>query len=160
MDVWCRLGCGLVAQSPAYAAHDAVMEHLRRRHRKEKGPFVQGEAFDLYESPFRCDTCNGVAELPWWQHISTPKTSLGPTVDNDGRWLVCDPCHELWVNRDLVGWVRRHWSVAVEQTPWMREDPLAAAEVRAGVAERYRLLFERFDQGVREEVGSPPLPGA
>lgn len=50
--------------------------------------------------------------------ISTPPTPAGGQDDRDGRWLLCDACHDLWARRTLGAWVRRAWTVQVDRSPW------------------------------------------
>jgi hypothetical protein len=147
--------CGLVGTCPRYDVKNTIQDHYARIHPKVK-EIVEERDFKTYEAPMRCDVCNGIAERPYWEHISDPPTSEGGTVDSDGRWLVCDACHDCYVRRDVKGIVRRHWANAKAQTPGLVTPQIEAA-VRAHIAKLARLLFERWDEGTRDTLDNPRI---
>jgi hypothetical protein len=139
--------CGLIGQTPPQDVLRLAIDHFKRVHPDVK--VITDDLWQAYESPPRCDTCNAIAELPYWSHRSDPPTDVGNTIDVDGLWLVCGGCHDAWSARNLAGWVRRYMSVANDQMPKMINDPEAQTLVRAEIARGYRLLFDRFDAGYR-----------
>jgi hypothetical protein len=148
MNVHCTF-CGLVAMCPKYDLVPVVAEHFLTKHPDLKRPTL-GVHYRVFEAPVRCDSCGDVVELPFWTHISNPPTSVLPTIDYDGRWAVCDTCHDLWVERDLAGLIDHHWEITMAQAPGLVRTPDIEHQIKSVVAERYRLLFERWDGGTRE----------
>lgn len=65
--------------------------------------------FTTHPAPFRCDICGDLVEPPWWTLVTPPAPGYGV---EDPAWLVCDPCHALVVERDVMGLVRRYMDVA------------------------------------------------
>lgn len=139
--------CGLIGQTPLQDIARLMLGHFKRVHPDQK--VITDDDWTAYESPPRCDTCNAIAELPYYTHVSSPPTNIGNTVDTDGLWLVCQGCHDLWAARDLPGWIRRYMAVANDQMPKMINDSEARSIVRAEMVRGYRLLLERFDAGER-----------
>jgi hypothetical protein len=91
-----------------------------------------------------------VVELPWWEHVSTPPTPAAGQADPDGRWLLCDACHDLAVQRRHSGWVRRAWASHLDRAPWLAEaSPTLRAGARAELAATLRTLLDRLDAGRR-----------
>lgn len=97
----------------------------------------------------RCDVCGIPAEKPWWDHTAEPKVDIG---DHDGQWLVCDPCHQSVVARDLVGLTRRIWAgLAIISPVTVRPGP-GATETRAVLVEKAREMLVSLDDGVRVQL--------
>lgn len=145
--------CGLLGVATNAQAAVLVATHFAQIH---PGIHAQeGREWVRYVAPLRCDICNDVVELPYWTHISTPPTIVGPVVDNDGSWLVCDPCHALFAARDLNAMIERNVEIATIQTPGLAAAPQVVAAMRALGEERLRLLFQRWDAGVRDTVAYP-----
>jgi hypothetical protein len=150
--------CGMIGQTPKYDVASFIDMHYNDKHRRPddlrdaERVLVEGVHFTSYRSPNRCDSCSDALEPPYWWHVSDPPTSVPPSMDSDGIWLVCDTCHDLWVARDLVGLVRQNWAMVKGQSPGMVTPELEAA-VRVNCTQRYRLLFERWDEGTRIALG-------
>ena len=154
MDVRCLVCPGLIDRVVRAEAPPAVAEHFRQHH--PGIGLVEGQHWEIRPAPLVCDTCLAVVELPWWEHISTPHTHVDGHLDGDGIWLLCDTCHQLWGSGDLVGWVRRGWSVAVDRAPYLLQDPpTMQAESRRHLADTLRPLLERLDDGRRVTVRPP-----
>lgn len=112
---------------------------------------IHGVDYRKIESPMRCDLCGRPAELPWWDHTAAPHLHTHEVIDDDGHWLVCDPCHELVLAGDARGLTLRAWKAAREYSPGLTRGP-GGLEMRAGLFEKMRLVVERFDPGLREEL--------
>jgi hypothetical protein len=82
-------------------------------------------------------------------HLDAAHTG-GDQDDEDGRWLLCDPCHDLWAHRTLGAWVRRAWTTQVQRAPWLTRGPATLrTDARAHLAGVLRQLLQRLDDGHR-----------
>lgn len=149
LEVSCLTCPGVIDVVNPDRVRQAALEHYQQLHPAVRAP-VEGTHYVAIDAPRVCDTCLGLIELPYWEHISTPPTHAGGELDRDGRWLLCDTCHALWAGRNLAGWVRRALAVAVERSPWLlRSSPQLRVDLRAQLADTFRHLLERFDEGRR-----------
>jgi hypothetical protein len=82
-------------------------------------------------------------------HVSTPPTpSSTGQPDKDGRWLLCQTCHDLCQHTDRTAWVRHAWTIHAQQSPWLRQTPPdLRAGMRAQMSRMFTLLIERLDDG-------------
>jgi hypothetical protein len=152
VEVSCRVCPGVIDRVPAAEADQAAVEHCARLH-PGLVP-VAGEHYVLLDATPVCDTCLTLLEPPWWEHVSTPPTPAAGQADEDGRWLLCDPCHDLWAGRHLGGWVRHTWRTQVRRAPWLADGPDARrTDARAHLAGVLRHLLERLDDGRRITLG-------
>ena len=156
LDVRCLLCPGLIDRVARREVDEAVWAHWQRWHPATPTP-VAGASYAVRPAPPVCDTCLIVIERPWWEHVSTPPTPALGYEDGDGRWLLCDPCHDLFTAGNLRGWVQRGWAVAVDLAPWMGREPAATrAQMRLSLADTLHLLIERLDTGRRITVAERP----
>lgn len=141
--------CGIVGQAPQNDVHMSAVNHFANVHPLQNP--VPGSAYTAYPSPTRCDTCNIAVEEgeDWWTHVSRPPTSVGLSVDADGRWLACPECHELYEARDVEGWVRRKVAVALVQTRLLQTQPAMLHVLEDDARIRFTILLQRWDAGVR-----------
>lgn len=153
MEVFCRVCPGVIDRVPTEEAPPIAAEHFRQLH-----PLVRpglGQHYTALPATPACDTCLAILELPWWEHVSTPPTPASGQDDHDGRWLLCDACHDLWAHQTLGAWVRRAWTVHLHRSPWLAHlSPAFQLDARAQLATTLRLLIERLDTGHR--VTLPP----
>ena len=155
MDVHCRLCPGLIDRVPLAQAGLVAGEHFARWH-PGVSP-VDGVHTSVLPAARVCDACLVVVELPWWLHVSTPRTPAAGHEDADGRWLLCQSCHDLWAGADLLGWIRRAWAVAVDRAPWLTREPAAVrAGARGHLADTLRPLLQRLDPGRQVTVAQLP----
>ena len=137
MNAMCLLGCGLIASAPNSTAENITVEHFLKVHPEQK-LFVQDVHFIICEAPFRCDTCNVVAEPPWWTRTVTPRLDIG---DEDGRWLICDPCEQLFKVGDIEGVWQRWLTLAHEMAPHLAASDLIH-KIKETSIENYEVLRE------------------
>ena len=155
MDVHCRLCPGLIDRVPLAQAGLVAGEHFARWH-PGVSP-VDGVHTSVLPAARVCDACLVVVELPWWLHVSTPRTPAAGHEDADGRWLLCQSCHDLWAGADLLGWIRRAWAVAIDRAPWLAREPAAVrAGARGHLADTLRPLLQRLDPGRQVTVAQLP----
>ena len=156
--VRCLQGCGHIGNMPNNAAARLAAEHYLAAHPGIR-VVILGQHYEVLEPPIVCDTCDQVIEPPFWVHRSDPPTSVGVSVDEDGIWITCDACHELWANGKLSDWVRRTWRIAQEQSPFLKQADAksrdAATMTRATIAQRFQLLKLRWDEGYRTDRPPP-----
>jgi hypothetical protein len=152
VEVSCRVCPGVIDRVPAADADQAAVEHFAQLH---PGLLpVAGEHYLLLDATPVCDACLALLEPPWWEHLSTPPTPAAGQEDRDGRWMLCDPCHDLWTRRALAGWVRRAWTTQAERAPWLAHgSPALRTDARAHLAGVLRQLLERLDDGRRITLG-------
>jgi hypothetical protein len=149
LEVSCLTCPGVIDVVNPDRVRQAAVEHYQQLHPWVPTP-AEGTDYVAIDAPKLCDTCLGLIELPYWEHISTPPTHAGGELDRDGAWLVCDTCHDLWAEQNLSGWVRRGLAVAVERSPWLLQaSPDLRTGMRAELAGTLRNLIERFDAGRR-----------
>jgi len=152
VEVSCRVCPGLIDRVPRAAAAQAVLEHFAQLHpaRLTGGVPVEGEDYAVLTATLVCDTCLTLVEPPWWEHVSTPPTPAGGGDDRDGRWLLCDACHDLWARRTPGAWVRHAWAVHLQRAPWLADGSAAQrTDARVELAATLRLLVDRLDPGRR-----------
>jgi hypothetical protein len=145
-EVSCRVCPGLIDRVPQAEVARAAFEHFDHVHPGQLA--VEGEGYLVLAATPVCDTCLTLLELPWWEHVSTPPTPVAGEQDRDGRWLLCDACHDLCTHRSLSGWVRRAWATQTGRAPWV-SDPALRIDARAQLAATLRTLLERLDPGRR-----------
>ena len=84
------------------------------------------------------------------EHVSTPPTPAAGQADRDGRWLLCDACHDLAAQRRLSGWVRRARASHLHRATWLAQaSPALRTDARAELAATLRTLLDRLDPGRR-----------
>jgi hypothetical protein len=115
VEVSCRLCPGVIDRVPAAETDQAAVEHYAQLH-PGLAP-VTGEHYLLLDTPPVCDACLTLLEPPWWEHLPAPPTPATGQQDRDGRWLLCDPCHDLCAQRNLSGRVRHSWATQAERAP-------------------------------------------
>jgi hypothetical protein len=140
--------CGhfAVVEEPDIARHAAI--HFALIHHRT-GVIIEGVDFHRLPTGQRCDLCGTVMELPWWEHVADPP--ITEVDDDNGLWVVCDPCHELLVHRDAPALVARVWANIEETSPGTARSPLAGL-LKASLADRMRLTVDRLNEGRREEL--------
>ena len=148
MEVSCRVCPGVIDRVPVGEAAEVARVHFAQVHGGMTP--VPGEHYSAAAAALVCDTCLAVVELPWWEHVSTPPTPAAGQADRDGRWLLCDACHDLAVQRRVGGWVRRAWVSHLDRAPWLGEtSPTLRTDARAELAATLRTLLDRLDTGRR-----------
>lgn len=154
MAIECRHGCGLIGSVPAYDVARRVAEHFATRHPAlAHADIIEPRDFVKYEAPYRCDACNEIAERPYWTHVATPPLrEFPPIIDNDGLWLVCDPCHRDYIGGDLAAMVARNLAATQRQSPVILTMEGMRERVQSILEARFATLFERWDQGTRDEA--------
>ena len=118
-NAWCQLGCGLIGAAPRATCVEAVTAHFLTKHPDET-LIVQGQQFTMEVAPLRCDVCNVIAEPPYW----TRKVAIGNIMgDDDGLWLVCDPCEQLLLVEGYEGIWQRWVGNLLYESPQHKDQP-------------------------------------
>jgi len=86
LEVSCLTCPGVIDVVNPERVRQAAIEHHQQLHPWVRTP-VEGTDYVAIAAPKVCDTCLGLIELPYWEHISTPPTHAGGELDRDGRWL-------------------------------------------------------------------------
>lgn len=141
--------CGEFAIAQEADVERMVAIHFALVH-QQTGVIVEGIDFRRLLPVLRCDLCGEIAELPWWEHVADPPIRE-IDFDDDGRWLACDPCHELLVRRDALALVERAWTNAQETSPGMVRSPVGS-ELKRSLTIQMHAVVKYLDDGRREEL--------
>lgn len=141
--------CGFISRGPRQMVILDVVEHFTVEH-PEVGPMVEGVHFTLHTSGAVCDTCGDELTVPFWQHVSDPKTNTATTHDADGIWALCGTCHNFLTTRNHIGWTRECWrravkAVAIDESVIRRGTELT---VRAYIADLTKQLMRNLNDGI------------
>lgn len=141
--------CGLISRGPRRMVILDVAKHFSSTH-PDVGLMIEGVHFTLRNSNAVCDTCGSELTIPFWRHISDPKTDTETTQDADGIWALCGPCHNFLMTRDHVGWTRECWRLAVEAVAVDGSEIGRDTEqcVRAYIATLTKQLMRNLNDGV------------
>lgn len=141
--------CGQFAVVEEDEVPRAVAVHFFFIHHRTGGDLIEGRDWRRLDPAPHCDLCGTIAELPWWEHIATPP--LVEVDDRDGRWLVCDPCHELVVHKDAEQLFHRAWTQSTQVSPWVTTGDLTTL-LQQRLRRMMTLAIESFDAGRRETL--------
>lgn len=140
--------CGQFAVASRSNLERLVAIHFALFHGRT-GTIVEGVDFRRLPPSLRCELCGVVAEPPWWEHMADPP--LASVGDEDGHWLLCDPCHEFVVLRDVEGLVERMRVNMTACSPGVLRSPWGTPILDA-MLQQTRVLLSRLDDGRREEL--------
>lgn len=139
--------CGHFAIAQESDIERYVAIHFMLVHQRT-GMIIEGIDFRRLPPVLRCDLCGAAAELPWWEHDSDPP--IGED-DEDGRWLLCDPCHELLVRRDALALVERAWAGAEETSLGMINSP-AGDLLKQSLMDQVLEAMRSLNDGRRQDL--------
>jgi hypothetical protein len=154
-DPW----CGRIAQGLKGDVETLIARHFEDHH-PQMLTVLEGSHYTIDTQPLLCDACCLPAELPYWTHVSTPKTNVYDTQghlicsDSDGLWLICDACHEQVLKRQLVPWLRRVMKITLAQQRHL-DQPGVIEEHRAHLARVFGALIRNLDGGTRNTLQDP-----
>jgi hypothetical protein len=104
LEVSCLTCPGVIDVVSPDRVRQAAVEHYQQLHPWVPSP-AAGTDYVAIDAPTVCDTCLGLIELPYWEHISSPPTHAGGELDRDGIWLdIFSIWHLMLLNCTLACW--------------------------------------------------------
>ena len=132
---------GMIGLGPLALVKDLITSHFLDMH-PDLTVVTQNVHFTIEVAPVRCDLCGAVTEPQWWTHVTAvPMIEFG---DSDGRWAVCDTCHEAVVTMNVDAFLDQVVRIVAEQTPF-----IPAEFARANRTSTFVAFVLLADAGVR-----------